>query len=347
MKNISEISEFIRKNLIAIIHSYGYNIVKIKKRNSQKISTLLARQNVISEAKFDEKHNQGLVDKKKYFTVQVDARPGINHLREALNWLVRESISLNRTPLVFTPHFDSHHNFDIEINATWDKYINLNNLQISKRSQDTTISIQAVMEKDIPNLNDLSTLWVERDHILTDKENEEFDLIVRHNRTGLEIDRVHNGIRGIPEYSVSFMPSNRVLDAYNQISDKLQNYCAIHVRRGDMLDMVDTYPNLDQDTQPDNIRATISQVMPIISKIYILTNERDKTYFNPLKNDYEIFQYFDFPELRELVECEQPDNFLLFEIEKLIFEGAKTKIYTFTHPEGGTRISLSKQLGWA
>ena len=347
MKNISEICEFLQKNIKAIIHSYGYKIVKIKKRNSRKISTRFARQKGGSEALFDEEHNPALVNKNKYFTVQVDAKPGINHLREALELLVRESISLNRTPLVFTPHFDSCHNFDIEVNATWDKYIDLSNLQINNMSLGTNISIQAVMEKDIAGLDDLSTLWIERDHILTDKDNEEFDLIVRHNRTGLEIDCVHNGIRGIPKYSVRFMPSNRVLDAYNQVSDKIKNYCAIHVRRGDMLGMIDLYPNLDQDTQPDKIYATISQVIPKGSKIYILTNERDKAYFNPLKNYYEVFQYFDFPELKGLLECEQPDNFLLFEIEKLIFENAKTKIYTFTHPLGGTRISLSKDLGWA
>jgi len=347
MKNISEICEFLRKNLNSIIHSYEYKVVKIKKRNSRKISMRLARQKGDSEALFDEEHYPGLVNKNKYFTVQVDAKPGINHLREALEWLVRESVSLNRTPIVFTPHFDSCHNFDIEVNATWDKYIDLSNIQINNISLGTNISIQAVMEKDIARFDDLSILWVERDHILTDKDNENFDLIVRHNRTGLEIDHVHTGIRGIPEYSVRFMPSYRVLDAYNQVSNKIQNYCAIHVRRGDMLDMVDLYPNLDQETQPDKIKATISQVIPKGSKIYILTNERDKAYFNPLKMDYEVFQYFDFPELIGLVECEQPDNFLLFEIEKLIFDNAKTKIYTFTHPGGGDRISLSKDRGWA
>lgn len=268
-------------------------------------------------------------------------------MREALNWLIRESISLNRTPIVFKPQFDSRHNFDIEVNATWDKYIDLNNIQISNNKRDTTFSIQAVMETDIAKFDELSILWIERDYILTDKDNEEFDLIVRHNRTGLEIDCVHNGIRGIPEYSLRFMPSKGILDTYNRVSDKIQNYCAIHVRRGDMLSMGNVYPNLDQDTQPDKIREVVSQVMPKGSKIYILTNERDKDYFNSLKNDYDVFQYFDFPELRELVECEQPDNFQLFEIEKLIFENANTKIYTFTHPEGGKRISLSKHPGWA
>jgi len=297
MKNMSEMGEFLQKNIKAIIHSYGYKIVKTKKRNSQKISTRLARQKCVGEALFDEKHNQVLVNKNKYFTVQVDARPGINHLREALEWLVRESISLNRTPLVFTPHFDSCHNFDIDVNATWDKYIDLGNLQVGNMSLGTNISIQAVMEKDIASLDNLSILWIERDHVITSKENEDFDLIVRHNRTGLEIDHIHTGIRGIPNYSVRFMPSKQVLDTYNQVSSKLQNYCAMHVRRGDMLGMLDLYPNLDQDTQPDKIRATLSQVMPTGSKIYILTNERDKAFFNPLKIDYEVFQYFDFPEL--------------------------------------------------
>lgn len=347
MKNIGEIYEFLRKNIKAIIHSYGYRIIKIKRRNSRKISTRLARQNGVSEALFHEENKPALVNKNKYFTVQVDAKPGINHLREALEMLVRESISLNRTPLVFTPHFDICHNFNIEVNATWDKYIDLNNFQINNISQGSNFAIQAVMDKEIAGFDDLSVLWIERDHILTDKENEEFDLIVRHNRTGLEIDGIHTGIRGLPNYSVCFMPSSRVLDTYNQVSNKIQNYCAIHVRRGDMLGMTDRYPNLDQETQPDSIRATISQVIPRGTQIYILTNEKDKAYFNPLKTEYDVFQYFDFPELIGLVECEQPDNFLLFEIEKLIFENAKTKIYTFSHPNGRARISLSSSLGWA
>jgi hypothetical protein len=107
------------------------------------------------------------------------------------------------------------------------------------------------------------------------------------------------------------------------------------------------YPDLDHDTQTDNIRATLAKTIPKGAKVYILTNERDRAFFNALKNDYEVLQFFDFPELKSLVEGRQPDNFLLFEIEKLLFDNAQTKVYTFTHPEGGTRISLSKHLGWA
>ncbi len=345
MKYINEIYEFLHKNIKEITHFYDYRIIKVKKNNSKKLTMRLAKQKSGQEALFDAPPE--LIKKNKYFTVQVDAKPGINHLREALNWLVRESVSLNRTPLVFTPYFDSIHNFDIEINATWDKYIDLNNILIKNISLDTSIPIQAVLDKDIPNIDDLSTLWIERDHILTDKENEEFDLIIRHNKTGLEIDGVHTGVRGLPNYSVNFMPSNRIMKIYNQVSNQLHKYCAVHVRRGDMLGMTDLYPHLDHDTQPDQIRATLSQILPQGEKVYILTNERDKSYFNPLKNNYDILQYFDFQVLNELIDCEQPDNFLLFEIEKLIFDNADIKIYTFTHPEGGQRTSLSKHLGWA
>jgi hypothetical protein len=346
MKQPSYYFNLIKKNITSILNDYGYRIVKIKKRATKKISTRLVNQNGRIEASLNDNNIQHLLNT-KYFTVNIDAKPGINHLREALNWLVRESVSLNRTPLVFTPYFDSCHNFDIELHATWDKYINLNNIQIINLSTGNTISINGVMESDITNFDDLSVLWIERDHIITNKENSEFDLIVRHNRTGLEIGGIHNGNRGLLEYSIRFLPSIRVLETYKQVSCKIENYCAIHVRRGDMLNMIDTYPNLDHDTHPDQIKTTLSQILPNFSKVYILTNERNRDYFNPLKMDYTVFQYFEFPELIALIECEDPDNFLLFEIEKLLFENANTKIYTFTHPEGGARLSLSKDLGWA
>lgn len=347
MIDMMKILELIKKNIKQIIYSYGYKIIKVKNKHSRKIKTTIVNKKKSIPAKFNDLNTQELLSKNKYFLVAVDAKPGINHLREALNWLVRESISLNRTPLVFKPNFDSCHNFNIDVDATWNKYINLKNIEITNTLTGNKISIEAAMEEDVANIAEFSVLWIERDHIITDMENKTFDLIIRHNRTGLEISGIHNGIRGLPEYSVRFLPSIFVLETYNRVRNKIENYCAIHVRRGDMLNMIDTYPNLNHDTHPDQIITTISKVLPRKSNIYILTNERDRNYFNPLKKYYIVFQYFDFPELRELIECENPDNFLLFEIEKLIFENANTKIYTFTHPEGGFRLSLSKDLGWA
>jgi hypothetical protein len=103
---------------------------------------------------------------------------------------------------------------------------------------------------------------------------------------------------------------------------------------------------LEQDTRPEKIYETVSRVLPKGSRVYILTDEKNRSYFDILKRDYQIFQYFDFPELSALVEGTDPDNFFLYEIEQLIFSRAKTKIHTFAHPEGKPRISLTNDVGW-
>ena len=347
MKKLHDLYDFIKKNCIAIIHAKGYRIVNKKPRNSSLSLTSIAKQKPGHEAVFKAQQGDDFISKSKYFTVQVDAKPGINHLREALNWLVKEAVSLNRTPLVFVPQFDNCHNFDIDVHATWDKYLDLDNFILSSDQLAAPVAIKAVMADQIAGLGSLSVLKVERDYIITEQDNATYDLIIRHNKTGLEIPGIHQGIRGLPDYTVRLQPSQRVLDIFRQVSAQIPSYCAIHVRRGDMLRMVAELPHLDQDTQPGHIKDVIASVMPLGAPVYILTNERDKSFFNPIKDSYAVLQYFDFPELNALVSGDQPDNFLLFEIEKLLFDNAQTKIYTFTHPEGGQRISLSSHLGWA
>ena len=77
-----------------------------------------------------------------------------------------------------------------------------------------------------------------------------------------------------------------------------------------------------------------------------MTDEKAPNYFDVLKKDYQVVQYVDFPELKALVEGEYPDNFLLYEVEQLIFARAKTRIHTFPHPKGRPRISLIRDIGW-
>jgi hypothetical protein len=57
-------------------------------------------------------------------------------------------------------------------------------------------------------------------------------------------------------------------------------------------------------------------------------------------------RYHDFPQLRQLVEGEHPDNYLLYEIEQRLFDDARTRIFTFAHPTGKSRISLTTDVGW-
>ncbi len=120
----------------------------------------------------------------------------------------------------------------------------------------------------------------------------------------------------------------------------------MHVRRGDKLADKERYPHLAQDTRPERIYETVSRVLPEGSRIYILTDEKARNYFDILKSHYRIRRYYDFPELKRIVEGECPDNFFLYEIEQLIFAKAKTQIHTFVHPNGEPRISLTRDVGW-
>ena len=104
------------------------------------------------------------------------------------------------------------------------------------------------------------------------------------------------------------------------------------------------FPNLEKDTHPLRIRETLLRLLPEGSSLYILTNEADKTFFDPLREVFDVFQYFDFPELQRIVECEFPDNYFLYEIEKRLFSQARDKIFTFADREG-KRLSLTRDIG--
>lgn len=126
---------------------------------------------------------------------------------------------------------------------------------------------------------------------------------------------------------VCFDSSKIVLDYHENIQINTA-YCAIHVRRGDKLKLP-AYPHLDEDTQPERILEILTKYVPKGTTVYILTNEKDKKYFDLLRSKYDILQYTNFPILKQLVENENPDNFLLYEIEKRILNSAKYKIHTF------------------
>ncbi len=265
-------------------------------------------------------------------------------MKSALGLLIKESLSLNRTPVVFAPPLLSSHNFGCEVNTSWGKYIDLDNIAIVPRNGNTTYTRALEREVIAERADAFAVLEVNGKHVVSTAENDRYTLIVKHNPSGLGPDNVYT--HADFDFEVGFSPSDAVSRLAGDIIRRLGTYHAIHVRRGDMLADKTRCPNLENDTQPERIRQSVSTVLPKSSRIYVLTNENDPHYFDLLKTDYQVFRYFDFPELKRLVEGNHPDNFFLYEIEQLIFAKAQTKIYTFAHPNGVPRISLTKDVGW-
>lgn len=277
----------------------------------------------------------------RYFGVNVEVSVGIVHLKSALMLLIKEALSLKRVPVAFTPRFSPTHNFGHQVPESWERYVDLENVVVTKNG--SAYNVGMVASSVLARTESLSVLQVRSRHVVTERENAAYDLIVKDNPGGLGAENAfgHDEF----DFNVSLRPSSTVLCHAADVRGRLGDYYAMHVRRGDKLREA-RYPNLARDTTPENIHATLKRVAPPGARIYILTDERTPGYFDSLKQDYEVFRYCNFPALRALVESDDPDNYLLYEVEQLLFDGALTRIHTFAHPAGKPRISLTTDIGW-
>jgi hypothetical protein len=339
---IDKASRKIVRAITLLIEVCGFEIVKIKPSGSTKATVRLMKQVSADSRPTPSLDTDRLVETKGYFTVNVACHAGLNHMKSALVLLIKESLSLKRTAVVFEPRLASFHNFGKEVDASWDKYVDLDKIVITKNG--VTHHVKALKRHVIADLNAFSVLEVRGKHLVTESENAVYQVIVKNSPGGLGSDGVfgHDDF----DFDVDLSPSRVVLCHGDHICRQLGEYHSMHVRRGDKLNEKERYPNLEQDTRSNKICETLSRVLPKGSRVYILTDERTPNYFDVLKKDFQTFQYFDFPELKALVEGDCPDNFLLYEIEQLIFARAKTRIHTFTHPQGEPRISLTTDVGW-
>ena len=102
-------------------------------------------------------------------------------------------------------------------------------------------------------------------------------------------------------------------------------YACLHVRANDMLfSMGHRY-----STNRHHLKNIVKYAIPKTSIIYVMTDIKDPHYFDFLKKDYIVYQYFDFPELKALIFNEKVaeiDNAMLYSVEKNIMQYAHTKL---------------------
>jgi len=140
------------------------------------------------------------------------------------------------------------------------------------------------------------------------------------------------------EYSltidIQIPPSQKVKSIAQDVIDKLRadgDYCVLHIRRGDRLLISDEL--LDCATQPGAIMERIKDIFSEEAVLYIMTDEWDRTFFDPLKVRYRVRGYFDFRELAKLVHGKTPNNYLLYAVERQIASQASKECRTFVDDE--------------
>jgi hypothetical protein len=275
---------------------------------------------------------------------------GILHWLSNLKAIIMEAIYLNRIPIITPPLLHPQHNLGIKLNSPWSKYLNLSQTEVYFRNNEEFELMQKpfmfILDEDFKNLNfgEDQVYKIGHEHEITDAENNNYELIVR------SVDGVKMGwwLRAVPvkikkNTRINLKVSDDVLRISKNIIERLGWYAAVHVRRGDRLKR---NKNLKKFTSPQHIFKTLRDIVPLKANVYILTDERDRNYFNYLREHYKIYQYFDFDELNVIVSGKEPDNNFLFLIEQRIFENAAKKIETFKwrsyFSESSEMSSLSK-----
>ncbi|XP_073145055.1 uncharacterized protein [Henckelia pumila] len=81
--------------------------------------------------------------------------------------------------------------------------------------------------------------------------------------------------------------SRPLMDVASAIGARMKwDYDAVHVERGAKAKNKELWPNLDKDTSPESLLATLKNKIEDGRALYISTDEPEKSFFDPLKSKY-------------------------------------------------------------
>ncbi len=102
-------------------------------------------------------------------------------------------------------------------------------------------------------------------------------------------------------------------------------YACLHVRGNDALRLISVLYGADQN----NLSRILKHAVPKGSIIYLMSDIAEPHYFDFLNEDYIVYRYFDFPELKALVinkDRKKIDNAMLYSVEKNILQYSHIKV---------------------
>lgn len=178
-------------------------------------------------------------------------------------------------------------------------------------------------------------------------------LVVRTFRRQLFKNEVPQ--EGQPPVELQLRPAEPVLRLAQRTSQHLASlarqgdapengYVGVHVRRGDRLGEFE-FPS--ERTEPPHIKAVLTRMAVYPAEVlFIASDERDPGFFDPLRACYRVLRYTDFPYLQALVSGDDPDNYLLYQVEKEVLRRARLWIETLPGRGPHAHASLVDAKEW-
>ena len=251
----------------------------------------------------------------RYLMYYGETSAGISHLRSNLKYFLTECVQLKRTAVLTKPRLTPHHNRGIALDTSWRKYLNFD--EISKHHELQFIDYEQFCRK---NFREDSVLLVKGLRSITADENRKYQVIIR--------DLSQQNLYGktdvftVPEVNIKKNWSPEIISEAQKVLERLpEKYCAIHIRRGDILLM---FPLERQVTKPSNVLKKLREYNPERLPVFLMTDEPDKTFYRNLEVEFEIYRYYHFANLVEL--AEKNDNYFLFLVEQSVLDKAEIQI---------------------
>lgn len=249
---------------------------------------------------------------------------GINHQMANLKVLLCEAAYLDRVAVVSRPNLAPVHNLGRWVTSPWETHIDLAESVVTCHDSPIALAYETIGDFKANEVGRQAMMRLKHGERISAEQNRRYALIIRDFR--FRTGRFWPAMIDFPDLAqmdVRFKPSRGIRDLAAAVAAAIGPFCAVHVRRGDQLKH---HPGLAEATKPEQILEKISSVWPQEHAVYILTDEQRHDYFDLLRLHYRVYQYFDFSELRAAREA---DNYLLYTVEKEIFQRADVRIYTF------------------
>ena len=276
---------------------------------------------------------------------------GMGHNTALLRALLGEAHHLNRTAVLMRVNIHFDHNLGKPIINSVHDYYDLAHSYSTYKNQKKRLDYMEGKEF-FQTVRGTKPLFVNHAQGITEQENRKYPIIVRQI---VEIPSLNYDDIDIRAIQVNLKRNAALIRGGNHISSSLGNYYFLrwrapwdkHQQYGDATtsrllgwqehlsqeERLRRYSIYQQFLSGELLSQHLPKIFPPGSKLYIASNvwpPYDRQYFNPLRNLYEVYRYYDFPALSSFVSGPKPNTAKLMLIEDQIKDSARRTL--IVHP---------------
>ena len=285
---------------------------------------------------------------------------GLDHMLAVVKGAIKEAIHLKRILIIDQCTMHERHNLGHKLSLDIERYINLNKTQIYKIDNNGSIKplnnplrFMQARDFDYNKYPEELVLRVLGYTPISETQNNQYQVIVRTTHSYAYYRLVYPDVLIIALYpsdkvvyltdivlramGTSLSDTEKLAAVHRDIDfsanrDIWQNavldnplyYACMHIRGNDTSKSAD----YRQAFSRYHIKDLMKKKIPKGMRIYVMTDIRKLGYLSFLEKDYIVYQYYDFPELKNLISGDKSsvDNAMLYSVEKNIMQHAYVKL---------------------